>query len=66
MKHIKQYYASKKHLCIIQLTSIQLCLTSVATAIAADFAILPNKIAKIMGKFENVDKAKSRGVFCQH
>jgi hypothetical protein len=34
---------------------------SVATAIAADFAILPNKIAKIMGKFENVDKAKSQG-----
>jgi chorismate mutase len=36
---------------------------SVASAIAANF---PNKIAKITGKFENVDKAKVQGVLCQH
>jgi hypothetical protein len=34
--------------------------------IAADFAILPNKIDKITGKFENIDKATSQWVFCQH
>jgi hypothetical protein len=39
---------------------------SVASAIAGVFANFPNKIAKITGKFEHVDKAKSRGVFCQH
>jgi hypothetical protein len=33
---------------------------------SADFANLPNKIAKIAGKFEEVGKAKSQGAFCQH
>jgi hypothetical protein len=39
---------------------------SVATAIAGVFAIFANKIDKIIGKLEDVDKAKSRGVSCQH
>jgi hypothetical protein len=39
---------------------------SVAMAQAADFANLPNKIGKVMEKIENVDKARGRGVFCQH
>ena len=39
---------------------------SIASAIAGVFANFPNKIAKIMKIFEHVDKAKSRGVFCQH
>ena len=41
-------------------------LISVASAIAGVFANFPNKIAKITEKFEHVDEAKSRGVFCQH
>jgi hypothetical protein len=41
-------------------------LPSVASAIAGVFAKFPNKIAKIAGKFENVDKAKNQGVLCQH
>jgi hypothetical protein len=39
---------------------------SVVTAIAGVFAIFANKIDKITEKLEDVDKAKSRGVFCQH
>jgi hypothetical protein len=39
---------------------------SVASAIAGVFANFPNKIAKITGKFEYVDKANNRGVFCQY
>ena len=41
-------------------------LTSVATAIAGVFANFTNKIGKMTDKLENVDKAKSQGVFCQH
>ena len=40
-------------------------MTSVATVRTGVFANLSNKIAKITGKFENVDEAKNRGVFCQ-
>jgi hypothetical protein len=40
--------------------------SSVATAIAGVFANFTNKIGKITGKLEDVDKAKSRGVSCQH
>jgi len=39
---------------------------SVATAIAGVFANFTNKIGKITGKLKDVDKAKSRGVSCQH
>jgi hypothetical protein len=39
---------------------------SVASAIAGVFANFPNKIAKITGIFENVDKAKLQGVLCQY
>ena len=39
---------------------------SVATAIAGVFANFPDKIAKMVGKFEDVDRAKSQGVFCQN
>jgi hypothetical protein len=39
---------------------------SVATVQTGVFANLSNKIAKITGKFENVDEVKSRGIFCQH
>jgi hypothetical protein len=39
---------------------------SVATAIAGVFAIFANKIDEITEKLEDVDKAKSRGVSCQH
>jgi hypothetical protein len=39
---------------------------SVATVQTGVFANLSNKIAIIIGKFENVDEAKNRGVFCQH
>jgi hypothetical protein len=39
---------------------------SVATAIAGVFANFTNKIGKMTDKLENVDKAKSRGIFCQH
>jgi hypothetical protein len=41
-------------------------LGSVATAIAGVFAIFANKMDKITGKLEDVDKAKSQGVSCQH
>jgi len=41
-------------------------LCSVATAIAGVFANFTNKIGKITEELENVDKAKSRGVSCQH
>ena len=41
-------------------------LVSVATAIAGVFANFANKIGKITEKLEDVDKAKSRGVSCQH
>jgi len=41
-------------------------LHSVATAIAGVFANFTNKIGKITDKLEDVDKAKSRGVSCQH
>ena len=40
--------------------------SSVATAQAGDFANLLNKIEIITGNFENVEKDKSHGVFCQH
>ena len=39
---------------------------SVATAIAGVFANFANKTGKITEKLEDVDKAKSRGVSCQH
>jgi hypothetical protein len=39
---------------------------SVATAIAGVFANFTNKMGKITEKLEDVDKAKSRGVSCQH
>ena len=39
---------------------------SVASAIAGVFATFTNKIAKIMKILEDIDKAKSQGVFCQH
>jgi hypothetical protein len=39
---------------------------SVATAIAGVFAIFANKIDEITEKLEDVNKAKSRGVSCQH
>jgi hypothetical protein len=39
---------------------------SVATVRTGVLANLSNKIAKIIGKFENVDEAKNQGVFCQH
>ena len=39
---------------------------SVATAVAGVFANFPDRIAKIVGKFGDVDRAKSRGVFCQN
>jgi len=39
---------------------------SVATAIAGVFANFTNKIDKITEKLEDVDKAKSQGVSCQH
>ena len=41
-------------------------IVSVATAIAGVFANFPDKIAKIVEKFEDVDRAKSRGDFCQN
>jgi len=46
----------------------QICpnLSSVATAIAGVFANFTNKIDKMTEKLEDVDKAKSRGVSCQH
>jgi hypothetical protein len=37
-----------------------------STSVASATANFPNKIAKITGKFENVDKAKNQGVLCQH
>jgi len=39
---------------------------SVATAIAGVFAKFANKTGKITEKLEDVDKAKSQGVSCQH
>jgi hypothetical protein len=39
---------------------------SVATAIAGVFANFTNKIGRITEQLEDVDKAKSRGVSCQH
>ena len=39
---------------------------SVVTAIAGVFANFSNEIGKITEKLEDVDKAKSRGVSCQH
>jgi hypothetical protein len=39
---------------------------SVAAVRTGVFANLSNKIARIKGKFENVDEAKSQGVTCQH
>jgi hypothetical protein len=39
---------------------------SVATTIASVFANFANKIDKITEKLEDVNKAKSRGVSCQH
>jgi hypothetical protein len=41
-------------------------ISSVATAIAGVFANFANKIDKITEKLEDVDKAKCRGVSCQH
>jgi hypothetical protein len=40
--------------------------SSVVTAIAGVFANFANKIEKITDKLKDVDKAKSRGVSCQH
>ena len=40
--------------------------TSVATAIAGVFANFTNKIGIITEKLDDVDKAKSQGVSCQH
>ena len=40
--------------------------TSVAMVQTGVFANLSNKIAIIMGKFENIDEAKNQWVFCQH
>ena len=40
--------------------------SSVASVMTGVFANFPNKIAKITGKFENVNQAKNRGVLCQH
>ena len=37
-------------------------MTNVATVRTGVFANLSNKIAKITGKFENVDEAKNQGV----
>jgi hypothetical protein len=34
--------------------------------IAGVFSNFPNKMPKILGKLECLDKAKSRGFFCQH
>jgi hypothetical protein len=39
---------------------------SVATAIVGVFANFVNKIDKITEKLKDVNKAKSRGVSCQH
>jgi hypothetical protein len=39
---------------------------SVATAIAGVFANFKNKMGKITEELEDVDKAKSQGVSCQH
>jgi hypothetical protein len=39
---------------------------SVATAIAGVFANFTNKIGKITGELEDVDKTKSSGVSCQY
>ena len=39
---------------------------SVATAIAGVFANFTNKIGEITEKLEDIDKAKSREVSCQH
>jgi hypothetical protein len=47
-------------------TTTETCGISVASAIAGVFANFSDKIAIIMGIFEDVDKAKSWGVFCQH
>ena len=46
--------------------SLVAVLYSVATAIAGVFANFTNKMGKITDKLEDVDKAKSRGVSCQH
>ena len=43
--------------------SIALSVAAVQTGVLANF---PNKLAKITGKFENVDESKNQGVFCQH
>ena len=39
---------------------------SVATAIAGVFDNFTSKIGKITEELEDVDKAKNRGVSCQH
>ena len=54
------------HFCDWHVIKLYVDVASVASAIAGVFANFANKIAKITGKFEHVDKAKSRGVFCQH
>jgi hypothetical protein len=42
---------------------VEIVLSSVGAGVFANF---PNKTAEITGKFEEVDKAKGRGVFCQY
>jgi hypothetical protein len=56
----QQVYATKMNLH----THLNICNRGLSKD--AGFAILPNKIDKITGKFKNIDKAKSQWVFRQH
>ena len=81
LSHIRGYYhlqgklshtmasqPAQKEVCsaLHELCSKTIVDISVATAIAGVFANFTNEISKITEKLEDVDKAKSRGVSCQH